>query len=770
MKSCHGVGAALIIACVCVPATAQDAKLPEVVVSADNARIDRSCRVVIEPGAVIADSDGDGVIHIVADGVTVEFAPGSVLRGAIVGAGAGQTPWDQLAGIGVRVSGRKDVRLVNAAVEGFKVGVYADRADRFEIADARITDIYRQHLRSTPAAEDGGDWLWPHENDNREWMTNYGAAVVVERCEHAVIRGVRVRRSQNGIVIDRVNHAKVYDNDCSFLSGWGLAMWRSCDNVISRNALDFCIRGHSEGVYNRGQDSAGILCFEQCSRNVFVENSLTHGGDGFFGFAGKEAIGEKPAPPGFDYEKAGCNDNEFRGNDFSYAAAHGLELTFSKGNVVRACSFDENAICGIWAGYSRGMVIVDNHFEGNGGMAYGLENGAINIEHGSDNRIAVNDFVNNRTAIHLWWDDDGTLLEMPGVKAGYKGVSGNQITGNTIDINERHPFRAARDANLKMTALRLRSTKPEQRNVHTNDYAGNTVEITIPNGAEFDVTQGCEPRRPHWAQEEFDLPPIKGEAIGRSRPVGAMKHLSGRAAIVMDEWGPWDHQTPLIRARSRSGSEHVWEVFTAGGKFAMAPETGGVAVRAEPSGASGPVVLHVTALSGVHAYRIPLEIGGKPFELAGTIVGAAWDIKAFAWDEKSDPRKDLAAWRGLAEAPGAVATRVESLRFAYGHGGPRDQACWKEFGARAPGGDHFGTIARATLPLPKGRWRLSTLSDDGVRVTVNGKPVIENWTWHAPTGDQGVFDQPSDADVSIVVEHFEIDGYAVLELVIERSE
>lgn len=764
----HGLAAALILT-MCGPAAAQEA-LPEVVVSADNTKIDRSCRVVIAPDAVIADADGNGVIHIEADSVAVEFSPGSVLRGARAGTGPGQTPWDQLTGTGLRISGHKGVRVLKAAIEGFKVGLYADNCPDLEIADARITDIYRQHLRSTPVAEDGGDWLWPHENDNREWMTNYGAAVVVERSDRAVIRGVTVRRSQNGIIIDRVNHAKVYDNDCSFLSGWGLAMWRSSDNVISRNALDFCIRGHSEGVYNRGQDSAGILCFEQCSRNLFVENSLTHGGDGYFGFAGKEAIGEKPAPPGFDYEKAGCNDNEFRGNDFSYAAAHGLELTFSKGNVVRACTFDENAICGIWAGYSRGMVILDNHFEGNGGMGYGLENGAINIEHGSDNRISVNDFVNNRAAIHLWWDDDGRLLEMPGVKAGYKGVSGNQITGNTIDLNEHHPFTSERDAAAKLVVLRLRSTDPGGKHVHTNDYAGNTVEITIPNGAEFDITPGCEPRKPHWKQEEFDLPPIKGETIGRTRPVGAMKHLKGRAAIVMDEWGPWDHQTPLIRARSRSGAEHVWEVFTAGGKLAVSQEAREVTVREEPNGESGAVVLRVAAPPGVHAYRVPLQIGGKPFEIAGTIIGAAWDMRAFAWDEKTDPRKDVAAWRALADAGGAVATRVDSLRFPYGHGGPRDQPCWKDQREKAPGGDHFGTIARASLPLPKGRWRFTTLSDDGVRVSVDGKPIIENWTWHAPTRDEGVFEQPQDGEVGIVVEHFEIDGYAVLELGIERAD
>ena len=55
------------------------------------------------------------------------------------------------------------------------------------------------------------------------------------------------------------------------------------------------------------------------------------------------------------------------------------------------------------------------------------------------------------------------------------------------------------------------------------------------------------------------------------------------------------------------------------------------------------------------------------------------------------------------------------------------------------------------------------MSDDGVRVSVDGKPVIENWAWHGPTRDTGKLTLSTDKTVEIVVEHFQIDGYAVLE-------
>jgi mannan endo-1,4-beta-mannosidase len=78
-------------------------------------------------------------------------------------------------------------------------------------------------------------------------------------------------------------------------------------------------------------------------------------------------------------------------------------------------------------------------------------------------------------------------------------------------------------------------------------------------------------------------------------------------------------------------------------------------------------------------------------------------------------------------------------------------------------------IAQTRLPLARGTWTLSTLSDDGVRVSVDGKPVIENWTWHGPTRDEGKLDLGADKSVEIVVEHFQIDGYAVLEFSLTRQ-
>ena len=43
-------------------------------------------------------------------------------------------------------------------------------------------------------------------------------------------------------------------------------------------------------------------------------------------------------------------------NDLSYAAAHGLEMTFSFGNRILDNRLVGNAICGIWGGYSHSVT------------------------------------------------------------------------------------------------------------------------------------------------------------------------------------------------------------------------------------------------------------------------------------------------------------------------------------------------------------------------------------------------------------------------------
>lgn len=751
--------------------------LPTVVITGRTV-ITQSCLVEIPPGTVIGDRRGEGALIFGADGITVRFKPGAILRGA-----APDHPWDRLEGTGIRIDGHQRVVVENAQVHGFKNGLVATAADGLVISGGDFSDNYRQHLKSTPTAEDSADWLFPHHNDERKWRDEYGSAICVESSTNIIIRDLRVRRGQNGILLDRVEAAAVYDNDCSFLSGWGLALWRSSRNVVSRNAFDFCVRGHVEGVYNRGQDSAGILCFEQSSDNVFAENSATHGGDGFFGFAGQEAIGEKwmnqererlrretgrenvdelvqvPAELARRMAALGCNRNLLVGNDFSYAPAHGIEMTFSEGNRFVRNRLVENAICGVWGGYSSGTLIAENEFTGNGGMAYGLERGGINMEHAAENLILNNHFLNNACGVHLWWGENGALGKYPGVAGKERGVVGNVIAGNRFEINRKAPF-AGPPKTAPLVILQMRDSG--EGHVNGNSYFDNRTKLTHPQAMEFAVKPGCEPSR-MGLMPAYEIP--RFTVRGRKHPVGARKHLRGRDQIILDEWGPWDHESPLVRPTKGERGAAAYEVF--GLKEAPRVEVlaGDIMTQIEPGRGRAPRRVRLRAASGITPYRARIAVGSFQREVAGTIVAADWTVKFFPW--QVDPREQLVAWRNLAEGADAVEVTTTTLDFPFANGGPRNLKLAEKLTAQGPGADHFGVIARTNLKLPPGRWRFRTLSDDGVRVLVGGQPVIENWTWHGPTNDEGLYVQPATAVVSVVVEYFEIDGYATLRLEIE---
>jgi parallel beta-helix repeat protein len=711
-------------------------------VTAPNTVITQSCRVVIPPGAVIRDLDGQGVILVGAPNIEIDFANGSVLSGS-----PADTPPDQYKGYGIRLNGHTGVTIRGARIRGFWCGLWAAKADGLVLEGLDASDNRRACLKSTPVAEDGGDWLFGHNNDQHEWLKTYGAALYVEDSAGVTVRDSRVWHGQNALCLDRVTASRVYDNDFSFNSGWGIALWRCARNVISRNALDFCVRGYSHGVYNRGQDSAGIFVFEQNNQNVFAENSVTHGGDGFFGFAGREALGELGEHPLEWYQRRGNTDNLLIENDFSYAPAHGIENTFSFGNQYLKNRIVGNAICGVWAGYSRQTLIAGNDFEGNGEMGYGLERGGVNIDHGGDNLIVHNSFLKNKCGVHLWGGANPDFDQRSWAKANGYASTGSVIAGNTFEGDS--------------VAFHFRG--PGQVVLGPNQLVGVDKEM-IADPA-YQVT-----RDDHRTVEPLRVPAHK--VFGNHHPVGARPELRGRQNIIMTEWGPWDHATPLARLVKSAGATALFEVLKVPAADVRV-ETVGDQVRgvlAVVPGKADESQVTVSAVEpGVRPYVLRVRAAAKLLaEMKGTLLAAKWQATFFKWPANIDPRKDLEGYRKLAQGPTAVPAQLDELSLRYGMRGPSELGISDEVTAARFGRDHFGMIARARLPLAKGTWEFGTLSDDGVRVSVDGQPVIENWTWHGPTRDAGKLALAAGKTVEIVVEHFQIDGYAVLEFSLSR--
>ncbi len=696
-------------------------------------------------------------VMITGDNVTVDF------NGAtLVGPRAGGPP-DSFMATAIIVEGKENVTILNAKIHGFKVGIYAKGCRNLSIRGCDLSSNFRQHLRSTPDQEVASDWLWPHHNDKNEWMEQHGAGIYLDRCVHAEIAGNMGHNSQNGIILSRTDSSFVYDNDMSFNSGWGLALWRSSYNEISHNRFDYCVRGYSHGVYHRGQDSAGILVFEQCCHNMFAHNSATHGGDGFFLYAGHETT-ERTG-------EGGSNHNVLYLNDFSHAVANGIEATFSDGNV-----FAENMLheCdyGIWAGYSYNTTVVGNH------ITRSLRAG-VAIEHGHNNLIEGNRFESNKTGILLWSYPNEQFESMPyGQKQNTKSerylIARNRFLGddtalrfhNSVDILvEQNEFQ---DHDL---VLNLRSDcpgfvfrnnnilsaekfaenqgevpiQPLQNYLGTLEVSGNVVLPLEPVIKPYPIT--WETRTQH-----VDISLVHGTMFA-FLPDNARR---GRETMIVDEWGPIDYKT-LKLFPSHVSAWGDARFFLVGPDMPFRLESSGEKANVDPQEGRVPARLTVTAHQrGLSEISFIAHMGDEALEATATLFKSTWKVTYVAWSDTAEGPIP-ARWDEIIAQPSMATMETETLDLNWKGKAPADNVP----------ADYFATMAETIIDLPEGDYEIHTISDDGVRVMIDKAVVLENWTQHAPEEDMSHV-ALSGGSHEIRVEHFQIDGYSRLKFWLER--
>jgi hypothetical protein len=614
---------------------------------------------------------------------------GVELRGAPLG-----SDLDRASGVGILIEDSENVTLRGAKLGGFKVCVLARRSKDLVFEDLQFEGWYGMRLASTSVAENELDWLYPHENDADQWNTNYGAALALDDCEHAIVRSARGRKGQNGVLLTRSNDCELYDNDFSFLSGWGLGMYRSSRNVVAHNVFDYCVRGYSHDVYWRGQDSAGILMFERCSENLFVRNSATHGGDGVFLFGGQDAVAGRALARG-EPRAGGSDRNIWFQNDFSFAVANGIEATFSSDNWAIENLLDGCHQHGVWGGYSRRMVVLKNQIRGTLG-------GAISIEHGQECALVQNEIQGGDLGLELWWDEDPDLVGGPfgrehDTSSRDHYVAQNRFADNARDLVLKRTTGvtlvgntfANKAGDLKVEALAFEGEPPKAKSdpkLLLLDERG-----ARPSGLVQESSVRVPGKRPEWVERAlaWTVPKVPGKQVTFARERGEQQ---GLATIVMGEWGPWDFRSDEPRPKPR---------------------------------ASG-----------------------------GLLSETRWQARWFRWTEASDPRGDLAAWRKLADEP---LSRAEVG--VWVHPTANLPELKRELGNR-----HYGLIASSTFTLETaGTYALSVISDDGVRVAIDGQVVIENWTWHAAARDEARLELAA-GEHTIELEYFQIDGAVALSL------
>lgn len=655
------------------------------------------------------------LITVRGDNITLDLT-GVTLEGI-----APDSSPDLATGVAIRVDSGSGVRIRGGRVRGYRFGVLARGTRGLELSGMDLSHTWKPRLFSLVEHESLVDWLSFHRNDRGEWL-RFGAAIYLDGVRGAVIRGNKAKQGMNGLLMTRTDSTRVMNNDFSFNSGLGIGLYRSSHNHVMYNVVEFNVRGYSHGRYRRGQDSAGILMYEQSSNNVVAWNTVTHGGDGLFLWAGQTTM---------DSGTGGANDNLFFGNDFSYAPTNGMEATFSRNSFInnRVVGNDH----GLWGGYSFNSVVANNQFANN--------RIGIAIEHGQDNAILQNSFSGDTTAISLWANpiepSDWGYPRHRDTRSRDYAIGGNTFSGNRVAL------RAANTSNLRAAENQL--TRVDSAFVMRDSTRVDSGGMGLPRIAAPDP-MGGPGRRP-----DFLL-------AGRDR-----------SAIVIDDWGPYDWRSPkLWPVDSTRAVPLRLAVLGPAGRWRVV-ERRGLASVSKAAGTIGDTI-SVTPADAAD-WALDLEYRGGPTETPrGRLQGANlpyrfsygrfepaadWAIRFFTWSDSTDPRTRSAEFGRLLAGTPLLERRAPRLDYMW-------------YRPAVPGlpQERFALEATSTVALPDGAYTLRTISDDGIRVWVDGVLVIDNWSLHESAVDLAPL---SGGRHELKVQFFQVSGWTELRLDIVRG-
>ncbi len=628
---------------------------------------------------------------------------------------------DLAAGVAIRIDGGRNVRIVGARIRGYKIGILARGTRGLEVRGSDLSYNWKPRLFSLVEHESLVDWLSFHNNEGNEWL-RFGAALYLDNVSGGLIQGNSVTQGMNALLMNRVDHVTVRDNNFSYNSGLGIGLYRSSDNTIIRNSVDFNIRGYSHGFYRRGQDSAGILLYEQSNNNVVALNSATHGGDGLFLWAGNYTM---------NTGQGGSNDNVFYANDFSFAPANGMEATFSRNTFV--ANIAEGNDYGLWGGYSFDSRIVANCFANN---RYGIA-----IEHGQDNTITGNRFIGDSVGIRMWADS------IQPSDWGYPKHRDTRSRGFLIDRN----FFAGVTRKLDLA----------QSSSWVVRYNEESDSIPFPR---LGPCNGI-PTIP--ADQRSLIPDLPGVPREIPRPAIQRRY---RSAIIVDEWGPYDYQYPkLWPVDSTRAMPLRVVVHGPPGSWTLVSRSGVQEISAS-SGRIGDTIRVTPHPDSVGTWEVVLEYRGAETMTSKGVRSAAaapvrfaysrdepaiaWQVKAWAWPDSLDPRRD-GNWQ-----------RLTSGARLFDHTWPRLDVMWFRPTIRELPQARFAFEATGTVNLGAGDYTLRTISDDGIRVWVDGRLVIDNWDLHGSEIDYAPL---TGGTHELKVQYFQIEGWAELRLDIVRG-
>jgi WD40 repeat protein/serine/threonine protein kinase len=236
------------------------------------------------------------------------------------------------------------------------------------------------------------------------------------------------------------------------------------------------------------------------------------------------------------------------------------------------------------------------------------------------------------------------------------------------------------------------------------------------------------------------------------------RHAFARARAI----APDDAALISAAAEAEQSLAHTFETAFADSAPAPAPDARAITLLSAMHHASEEGKTE-TAL-GIWRDLARLPAAAEWLPLARTYLSRAnWSATWFP--SKVDP--DLPGWRAQEASSEAVAVNLRTLCFPYLQRGPKDLLLASELNERGPGARNFGMIARARLKLPAGSWRFRAVGGGGVRVLLNDKAIIDQWTADAPAEKTADYDQATTGPVELTVEHFVLNGADDFQFLIE---
>jgi hypothetical protein len=238
----------------------------------------------------------------------------------------------------------------------------------------------------------------------------------------------------------------------------------------------------------------------------------------------------------------------------------------------------------------------------------------------------------------------------------------------------------------------------------------------------------------------------------------------------VDEWGPYDWRSPkLWPVDSTHAVPLDLAVLGPPGTWRLVQQQG-IRTVSRRSGRTGDTIRVTPEPGDATDWNLELEYRGEAtlsprgvWQAAGEPrrfgygrfePTARWNVRYFRWTQVDTAR------RAPADAAFAGSPFLERRE-------PRLDYMWYRPAIPDLPGDHWALEARTTLDLPPGDYTLRTISDDAVRVWVDGRLVIDNWTPHESEVDHAPV---TGGRHDVRVRYAQVDGWTELRVDIVRGD